>query len=176
MDPYAYLGKKVLEPVSEREDTLKFQLDHWEEISKYGELPPKKKLESELDSIRHKEKVEISVTENLVSETKVFQEYCMDRIKNTNVVIESCPSSNEYIGMVRDKAHHPLIRFAQNDLKFTISTDDPGIFGTNIKEEYDKAERLGLDSGLLEKVRKNSFQYTSEVLSGRMRSEQGAVL
>ncbi|TGK37739.1 adenosine deaminase [Leptospira andrefontaineae] len=176
LDPNAYLGKKILELVSEREDTLRFELDHWEEISKYGELPPKKRLESELDSIRHKEKVEISVTENLVSETKAFQEYCMDRIKNTNAVIESCPSSNEYIGMVRDKAHHPLVRFARNDLKFTISTDDPGIFGTNIKEEYEKAESLGLDTEFLEKIRKNSFQYTSEILSGRIKSEQGAVL
>ncbi|TGL63341.1 adenosine deaminase [Leptospira sarikeiensis] len=175
LDPNAYLGKTVIEPVSERYDTLKFELDHWEDISNYGEFPSKKRLESELDSIRHKEKVEISVTESMVSETKVFQEYCMDRIRNTDAIIESCPSSNEYIGMVRDKAHHPLIRFARHNLKFTISTDDPGIFGTNIREEYKKAEALGLDPDLLEKVRKESFFYTSEILSGRIRPEEKVV-
>ncbi|TGK01371.1 adenosine deaminase [Leptospira langatensis] len=168
MDPNAYAGKTVTETSSERKDTLLYLLDHWEEVSKYGEISSRERLSSELDSIRHKEKMEISITETQVSETKAFQEYCMDRIRNTHAIIESCPSSNEYIGMVRDRAHHPLIRFARHGLKFTISTDDPGIFGTDIREEYRKAESLGLSQDQLEKVRRDSFLYTSEILSGRI--------
>lgn len=52
-------------------------------------------------------------------------------------------------------------------MKFTISTDDPGIFGTTIEEEYSKAARIGLSAEILETVRQNSFLFTSEILSGR---------
>ncbi len=172
LNPNAYAGKTISESVSERTDSLSFLIDHWEELSKYGEFTSKAKLGEEIDSIRHKERVEISITEKHLFETKVFQDYCMDRIRKTNAVIESCPSSNEYIGMVKDKDHHPLVNFANKNMKLTISTDDPGIFGTEIKEEYRKAEDLGLGKEYLEKIRKDSFLYTSEILSGRMNLER----
>ncbi|WP_165783060.1 adenosine deaminase [Leptospira wolffii] len=171
LDPRSYAGKTVRESVAERLDSLSFQLENREEISRYGEIPSRKEIESEIDSIRHKENVEISVTEKHISETRVFQAYCMDRIRATNAVIESCPSSNEYIGMVRDKEHHPLLKFASQKMKFTISTDDPGIFGTDIREEYRKAGELGLSGGHLDHIRKESFSFTSEILSGRVGSK-----
>ncbi|TGK11430.1 adenosine deaminase [Leptospira fletcheri] len=167
LDPEAYRGETFRETVSERKDTLELLCERWEEISRFGEIPAKDRINAELDSIRHKSSIEIPITETSLSEIRAFQNYCMDRISKTSSVVESCPSSNEYIGMVHDLSHHPLTRFAQKEIKLTISTDDPGIFGTDIRAEYEKAKNLGLSEGLLEKIRKDSFRYTSEILSGR---------
>ncbi|EPG73495.1 adenosine/AMP deaminase domain protein [Leptospira fainei serovar Hurstbridge str. BUT 6] len=167
VNPDGYRGENFVETAAERRDTLEFLYERWEEISKFGELPNRNRIGAELDSIRHKERIEIPATETSLSETRAFQNYCMDKIFETDAVIESCPSSNEYIGMVREIGHHPLLRFVETGLKVTISTDDPGIFGTEIRKEYTKAEQMGLPKELLEKIRKNSFSYTSEILSGR---------
>ncbi|AOP32826.1 adenosine deaminase [Leptospira tipperaryensis] len=166
LDPSGLKGT-VSESKTERLDQLQFYYEKKEELDSYFETPSRERIGNEIDSLKHKEKIELEMDPSFIQECIGFQNFCFDRIKKTNAVIESCPSSNEYIGMLRDPKTHPILRFAKNDMKFTISTDDPGIFGTTIEEEYSKAEKIGLSPEILESVRQNSFLYTSEILSGR---------
>ncbi|MBW0433585.1 adenosine deaminase [Leptospira yasudae] len=157
----------ILESKEERLDQLRFYYDRKEELDSFLELPSREKIGNEIDSLKHKETVSLQFDSSYSEECLGFQNYCMSKIKATNAVIESCPSSNEYIGMVSNPESHPILRFAKNQMRFTISTDDPGIFGTTIEEEYSKAAKIGLDAETLEAVRQNSFLYTSEILTGR---------
>ncbi|RHX93100.1 adenosine deaminase [Leptospira stimsonii] len=166
LDPSS-IQRKIFESKSERLDQLQFYYDRKEELDSYMETPSRERIGNEIDSLKHKETIELETSPSFLQECFGFQNFCMDQIKKTNAIIESCPSSNEYIGMVVDPKTHPILRFEKHDLRFTISTDDPGIFGTTIEEEYSKAAKIGLSAETLESVRLNSFLYTSEILSGR---------
>ncbi|XDD50630.1 adenosine deaminase [Leptospira sp. WS92.C1] len=167
INPSEKTNGKILEPKSERLDQLHLYYEKKEELESYFEIPSREKIGNEIDFLKHKEVAELETDSSYLEECFGFQNYCFDQIKKTNAVIESCPSSNEYIGMIRNPDSHPILRFAKNDIRFTISTDDPGIFGTTIEQEYSKAEKIGLSAEILETVRQNSFLYTSEILTGR---------
>ncbi|EQA53891.1 hypothetical protein [Leptospira kmetyi] len=167
LHPAEKLNGNILESKSERLDQLRLYYDRREELNSYFEVPSLERIGNEIDSLKHKENVILETGPSFLEECIGFQNYCMSKIKETPAIIESCPSSNEYIGMVVNPESHPILRFAKNGMRFTISTDDPGIFGTTIEEEYSKAAKIGLDAETLETVRQNSFLYTSEILSGR---------
>ncbi|EMY77906.1 adenosine/AMP deaminase [Leptospira weilii serovar Ranarum str. ICFT] len=167
LHPSEKIKDKILESKSERLDQLRLYYDRKEELDSYFETPSREKIGNEIDSLKHKENIILENDPSFWEECIGFQNYCMSKIKQTDAIIESCPSSNEFIGMVEKPESHPILRFAKNEMKFTISTDDPGIFGTTIEEEYSKAAKIGLSAEILETVRRNSFLYTSEILSGR---------
>lgn len=167
LHPFEKMKDKIKESKSERLDQLRLYYDRKEELDSYFEVPSREKIGNEIDSLKHKEIVELETGSSFLEECIGFQNYCIFKIKQTDAVIESCPSSNEFIGMVVDPKSHPILRFAKNGMKFTISTDDPGIFGTTIEAEYSKAAQIGLSAEILETVRQNSFLFTSEILSGR---------
>jgi hypothetical protein len=56
-------------------------------------------------------------------------------------VIEACPTSNLVVGGLHNEDHHPLPEFVSKKLDVTIATDDPGLLGTTIREEYELAFR-----------------------------------
>lgn len=61
------------------------------------------------------------------------------------VVFEVCVTSNYQSGVVAALADHPLVGMIENGLKVTINTDDPGISGISLSDEYRLAlEDLGL--------------------------------
>ncbi|EMO62675.1 adenosine/AMP deaminase [Leptospira borgpetersenii serovar Pomona str. 200901868] len=167
LHPFEKMKDKIKESKSERLDQLRLYYDRKEELDSYFEVPSREKIGNEIDSLKHKEIVELETGSSFLEECIGFQNYCIFKIKQTDAVIESCPSSNEFIGMVVDPKSHPILRFAKNGMKFTISTDDPGILGTTIEAEYSKAAQIGLSAEILETVRQNSFLFTSEILSGR---------
>ena len=61
-------------------------------------------------------------------------QYAIDR----NLVLELCPTSNyltkAVLGTVAD---HPIRKLFDAGVKTTINTDDPGIFDTNMNQEYE---------------------------------------
>lgn len=96
-----------------------------------------------------------------------IQEYGMRVLKDRKTVIESCPTSNLFIGMIDNVEKLPLKRFLENSLSVSIGTDDPGIFDTNIENEFTYLKQIGF-SEKHQELRKCSFAYRSEVLSGRI--------
>lgn len=56
-------------------------------------------------------------------------------IANTDVVIESCPTSNLVISGITPAASHPIKRFATSGVHTVIGRDDPGIFGSTFATE-----------------------------------------
>jgi len=57
-------------------------------------------------------------------------------LKEKQIPLEVCPSSNVCLHVVPDLASHPLPRLMEEGLYVTINSDDPPMFNTNLTEEY----------------------------------------
>jgi adenosine deaminase CECR1 len=50
-------------------------------------------------------------------------------VKKQGIVVEICPISNHILCYVKDIRHHPGKFYLNNNIKVSISSDDPGFFG-----------------------------------------------
>lgn len=65
--------------------------------------------------------------------------------RERRTIFEICLTSNLQSGAVRDAAAHPLPRLIQAGLQVTLNSDDPGISGISLTDEYALAiEAMGL--------------------------------
>ncbi|MCW7474126.1 amidohydrolase family protein [Leptospira levettii] len=170
IDSDYFLGEERTELVSEAKDQIEHELMFYDEITTYGPFYAKEELELKRKEIKTKpdsEILTIPFDETQSQYLHTFQNYAMSKIAKTNVVIECCPSSNLYIGMLESHIDHPITRFLQNDVKITIGSDDPGLFGTTMEEEYQHAHTAGVSEKDLELIRSVSLDYRSTKLSGR---------
>ena len=73
---------------------------------------------------------------------------CMDdpalvaRLRESQIPLEVCPTSNACTRQVPGLAAHPLPRMLEEDLFVTLNSDDPPMFGTDLNNEYAIAARL----------------------------------
>jgi adenosine deaminase len=68
----------------------------------------------------------------ILEDTKVIE-----FAKQHNVLLEVCPTSNSRTGVVQSYEAHPVRELLEKGLLISISTDDCGIFDSNIIEEYE---------------------------------------
>lgn len=62
--------------------------------------------------------------------------------KSNRVVVDTCITSNLVLGLVDDVRNHPFGRWLEHDhIIATLSTDDPAIFNTTLKEEYNLGKK-----------------------------------
>ena len=57
-------------------------------------------------------------------------------VRDRNVTLEMCPTSNYQTGVMHLMSHHPLPDFYRLGIKVTINTDDPSISDTTLSDEY----------------------------------------
>jgi adenosine deaminase/aminodeoxyfutalosine deaminase len=76
----------------------------------------------------------------------------MRELKEKDIALEICPWSNVRTGALVMQfgsssriEQHPLKRFVDAGVPVTISTDDPAMFHTDLRSEYDAALRMGLN-------------------------------
>ena len=69
----------------------------------------------------------------------------MRRLRESQVPLEVCPTSNVCTRQVPALDAHPLPRLLAEGLFVTLNSDDPPMFGTTLTEEYRRAaSALGL--------------------------------
>ena len=81
------------------------------------------------------------------------------------VVLENCPTSNLATGALAKQtgnpaaslADHPLAKLLAAGSLVTLSTDDPGMFHTDLLTEYARAAELGLSNSQLLQLAEQSF-------------------
>jgi adenosine deaminase len=82
-------------------------------------------------------------------------------LKEKQIPLEVCPSSNVCLHVVPDLASHPLPRLLDEGLYVTINSDDPPMFNTNLTEEYQRITRqFGFTEPQLRKFIFNAAQVT----------------
>ncbi len=88
-----------------------------------------------------------------------------ESLATRRVWLENCPTSNLCTGALARQAEkldatlkdHPLPAFIRRGLSVTLSTDDPGMFHTDLLTEYSKAASLGLTNQELVRLAEQSF-------------------
>jgi adenosine deaminase len=67
----------------------------------------------------------------------IFDEELMQFLKEKQLPLEICPTSNLFTGKyVKKLEEHPVKEFYHRGLFVTVNTDDPSIFGNNLIDEY----------------------------------------
>jgi aminodeoxyfutalosine deaminase len=80
-------------------------------------------------------------------------------LREGQVPLEVCPTSNVCTKQVPDLASHPLPRLLAEGLFVTLNSDDPPMFGTTLTQEYRRAAAvLGLDRGQLASLALNGVR------------------
>jgi adenosine deaminase len=62
-------------------------------------------------------------------------------LRERQVPLEVCPTSNVCLGVARSFEEHPLPRLLDAGLYVTLNSDDPPMFGTTLTDEYLKTSR-----------------------------------
>lgn len=57
-------------------------------------------------------------------------------LRNRQIPLEVCPTSNVCLGVATDIAHHPVHEMMQQGLYVTVNSDDPALFSTTLNDEY----------------------------------------
>jgi len=81
--------------------------------------------------------------------------HCQDtiaRLKDKNIALEVCPSSNVALGLFKDLASHPIHQLREAGLSISINSDDPPFFKTNLAREYQLTQQ--------------TFGYSDEQMNG----------
>lgn len=63
-------------------------------------------------------------------------ESVMEYVKERNIPLELCPTSNWLTNAVPNAAEHPIRQLMEFGVPVTVNTDDPGIFGIDLVHEY----------------------------------------
>ncbi|KTD15964.1 adenosine deaminase [Legionella lansingensis] len=70
------------------------------------------------------------------------------KLKDKNIALEICPSSNITLGLFKDMLAHPLPQFVNAGITISLGSDDPPFFRTDLAKEYERVQQ--------------SYQYTDE--------------
>jgi adenosine deaminase len=85
--------------------------------------------------------------------------HLMDFMANNNISIECCLTSNFQTGACTNIADHPKKTFMERGIVVTLNTDDPGVSGIEIADEYKLArEVVGLSAEQLAQIQLNGVE------------------
>ena len=99
--------------------------------------------------------------------TRLFQDRTRAWIATqTSCVIECCLTSNLMLAGVGNLQSHPVRQFLADGLRVCFATDDPGVFGTDSRQEAAKAISL-IGNNQFEKTNLETPNWRSEILCGR---------
>jgi adenosine deaminase len=83
----------------------------------------------------------------------------MDYMRENQIAIESCLTSNYQTGTVEDLQQHPIKVFLENDLMVCLNTDDPAVENIELKHEFDLASKqLNLSDEQITQLQKNALK------------------
>lgn len=95
----------------------------------------------------------------------------LDYLRDNNITVEMCPTSNICTRAVDKIANHPLPTMIEHGVPVTLSTDDPGMFNTYLNKEYQLvADTFGLSNTQLAELAKAGVRgaYCDETLRAEL--------
>jgi cytosine/adenosine deaminase-related metal-dependent hydrolase len=159
------------EIAAERRDQLLFELERQAELDAAGYPVDADACARELRSLRDADDhapVAAHYDAARLDRLRVFQDWCMERVRASGAIVESCPTSNLRIAGLGSEKFHPLPRFLRAGLAVTLGADDPGILQTDLCAEYDLAAGWsGVTTTDVERMKATAALATAERLSGR---------
>ena len=87
------------------------------------------------------------------------------RLARRGVVCDVCPTSNLATGAVPAGATHPVRALLAAGVGVTLSTDDPGLFGTTLRREFRRVAAWGATGAELAACERTARQAAARTLS-----------
>lgn len=83
----------------------------------------------------------------------------LNRVKERNITLEICPTSNLQTGAIDSINEHPVLDLLRSDVKVTLNTDDPAISGITLSSEIEiLRNQLGATSNDLQSMTENALE------------------
>lgn len=86
--------------------------------------------------------------------------HLMDELRDRDICIEVCPISNRLTGAIQGSDVHPLTEFHQWGVPFVICSDNPGIHGRGLNDDYEEALKEGISFEFLRGLYDLSAKYS----------------
>jgi adenosine deaminase len=94
-------------------------------------------------------------------------------LRDRQVPLEVCPTSNVCLGVAQSLAEHPLPRLLDEGLYITINSDDPPMFNTTLTDEYLRAAQiLGCGAETIEQLAINAVRASLTPEDSRLELER----
>lgn len=91
----------------------------------------------------------------------IEDEKVLKRIKNSNVMLEICPTSNVQTNVVSSYDKHPLYKFYKEGVKISINTDNRTVSNVTLSDEYRKlGEIFNFTIEDFMKINRDAINYT----------------
>jgi adenosine deaminase/aminodeoxyfutalosine deaminase len=85
----------------------------------------------------------------------------MRHLRDRDIPLEVCISSNLVTGVVKSVAAHPVRRLYDAGVPLVLNTDDPAMFRCTLPGEYELAARqFGFSQAELQRIAANGFRYS----------------
>jgi adenosine deaminase len=65
----------------------------------------------------------------------------IERLKERNIALEICPSSNIKLGLFNDFKSHPFPILLESGIKVSLNSDDPPFMSTTLAQEYQRTQQ-----------------------------------
>lgn len=90
----------------------------------------------------------------------VRDEALMRHLRERDIPLEVCPTSNMVTGVVKQIGDHPLRRLYDAGVPIVLNSDDPAMFRCSLVDEYRLAQRVfGFSEAELRGIAANGFRY-----------------
>lgn len=159
LDPREFLGQTRMESAAERKNQIHFELQNAESLKDAGLPPDEDALHRELKDLQtmpDAQTISVHYTADRAARLGRFQDWAMQKIRQTGAVVECCPSSN--LAIVGMRFAHPVKRFLPADLSVVIGADDPGIFDTNLNREFELLRSWGVEDKYIAQMQERSLR------------------
>ncbi len=119
-----------------------------------GEVPTLKACQNVLKSVNYLGATRIGHGVQIYRDPAVIK-FCREK----KIVLELCPISNLFTKAVKEMAVHPIRRLFEAGVLVTINSDDPGVFGTRLSDDYlEVASWHGLNEKNFRSLNQTAFE------------------
>ncbi len=93
--------------------------------------------------------------------TLAEDEDAIHTVKEENIALTICPSSNLMLSRVRSMEEHPIVKLYRHGLNISIGSDDALIFDSSVTNEYLRLTETSLTLDEINSMRINGLSYYS---------------
>ena len=95
----------------------------------------------------------------------IHDEALMRHLREHNIPLEVCPSSNLVTGVIARMEDHPIRRLYDAGVPLVLNSDDPAMFRCSLTGEYElAAQHFGFTHAELAGIAQNAFRYAFDQL------------
>lgn len=138
LEPLRYLDQQRSETVAERLDQIEYDLTYADELIQSEVQLDRDALLKEQQQLLladADQRLTVYYNEERLRQVRLRQDWTIRKLREHNVSVESCPTSNRMIGALSEEEAHPIYRFMNDGLPVVLGSDDPGLFGCSLQSE-----------------------------------------